>query len=188
MKSVCNLVLAVLIFHSVVQIDDCVAQSRKGIKVGVNFASFTSDDIDSDLLSTRSGFMAGIYVGWTLLGLVTLQPELLYTQKGGEVEIGGVKADTKVDYIEIPLLVQLDLPLPLTPLIYAGPALDIKISEGDDINAKSTDFAAIVGVGFGLGPIMLEGRGTFGLTSIDDSGANLDTKNTVISIIAGLGF
>lgn len=124
------------------------------------------------------------------------------------------KEKTKLDYFEIPLLLRIS-PGPgasARPFLLAGPALALKPTakdraevtasygsqratvqtETDLDDVKSLDFAGVVGAGLefpvGSATLLLEARYTLGLTSIDDSPADLDAKNGPITLLAGVGF
>jgi hypothetical protein len=71
--------------------------------------------------------------------------------------------------------------------------LGFSVSETQDMEGvKGTDFGGIVGAGFhvpaGSVNLLLDGRWTFGLTSIDDSADEGDLKNSAFSFAVGLGF
>ena len=62
-----------------------------------------------------------------------------------------------------------------------------------DVPLKSVDLGAMVGAGLDIGltgnvSVVLEGFYNLGLTKIDDSGVDDDTKNWAFSILAGLSF
>ena len=102
----------------------------------------------------------------------------------------------KLDYIEIPLFAVAEFKAAEKMMVnvYAGPSLGILASakmEDEDIKdyVKSTDFGIAGGVGFTYDietvKILLEGRYTLGLTSIDDSGEDADVKNGNFAVMAG---
>lgn len=87
-----------------------------------------------------SGFSAGLMVNWKLNRLFSLQPEILYFQKGGEYEVNvpvnlpGIEIkvnDTRsLNYIELPLLFKLSMPLStkINPTFLIGPSMGINLS------------------------------------------------------------
>jgi hypothetical protein len=116
-------------------------------------------------------------------------------------------------YIEIPLLLTFSPPTAGNVGFnhFVGPVLGFKTGcdasfsqagttvsiDCDDPNVdlplKSVDLGAMVGAGLDIGltgnvSLFLDGFYNFGLTKIDDSGVNDDTKNRALSIVAGLSF
>jgi len=89
---------------------------------------------------TLSGFAAGLMLNWKLSRLFSLQPEILYFQKGGEYEVDvpvnlpGIEIkvnDTRsLNYIEMPLLFKFSLPLStkINPTFLVGPSVGINLS------------------------------------------------------------
>jgi hypothetical protein len=121
----------------------------------------------------------------------------------------------KLDYLEIPVLAKLTIPTAGNADFYfcGGPAVGINLSAkadqkvtasamGESFSAsrevdigdvtKSVDFGAVVGAGIGFhvgsSQVFVDGRYTFGLSTIDDSEDDLDIKTRVISIMAGCSF
>ena len=169
----------------------------KGIKAGLNFANFRGDDVEGN--SSRKALVVGGFVKINLLNIIALQPEVLYSGKGAEFEVNSNKTTTKITYLEIPLLIRLNTINAgvLKAGLIAGPSFAFTLSaKSDDTDIKnsikSNDMGAVVGIGvdLGAGVISLTGdvRYTLGLNSIDDSGADLDIKNGVFSVMVGIGF
>lgn len=178
-----------------------------GIKLGYNSADFYGDSPAFESSSAKGGFCVGVFKSTGILGLVAIQPELLYTQKGSKTE-GDHQGQTAtftthLDYLEVPLLVKLTLPIPATlkPNIYAGPVFALKVSdkgtreynntteEFDLPDYKSFDYGAVFGIGldlgFPVGKVVFDFRYTRGMTSIDNSIDPEDIKNQVFSFTAG---
>jgi len=144
-----------------------------GIKGGVNIATFGGDDAKQTvnlgnfepMLSglppvtveptSKVGFVGGISYKVGLLFGISIQPEVLYVQKGGVYESSTIslaslypggsvsgKNTFKMDYISIPVVVKYSiLPLPIVkPYIVGGVSYDILVS------AKSSVEYTISGV------------------------------------------
>ena len=86
------------------------AQTRIGIKAGVNFSNVMMEDEDGNKANTKS--MPGIRLGLTadipLKGDFYLQPAILYSRKGFKQETGGfygsaTNFEVKAFYMEVPL-------------------------------------------------------------------------------------
>lgn len=175
-----------------------------GIKGGMSFATLSGDDIiDCDW---RQGMCVGVFTEYSILGLMTIQPELLYVRKGAECGVDpftgtdiGETYTVRLDYLELPVLASLSFPLPslVKPRIFAGPYVAYNLTAAGSFVTQSPtdldfikafDYGAVVGVGtdldFLLAKVMLDGRYTFGLASIHEDGD--DIKNRTISVMLGL--
>ena len=142
-----------------------------GVKVGLNSASTGGKDASSQSITS---FNAGFFASLNVIGLLSLQPELLYTMKGYKVEypvplqigpipFGSGLLTAKISYLEIPVLLKLNTSSfrPLWPNIFVGPELAFKLSskaisgspssEQNLQNINSTDF----GIVFGAGSILI---------------------------------
>jgi opacity protein-like surface antigen len=171
-----------------------------GIRGGMNFANINDTDFD---VNSRTGIMAGVYFNYALSNSpISIQPEVLYTQKGFETG-----DDTyRFDYIEIPVLARFNFinDSGLLPYVSFGPHIAFKVNadtppvptdvpntpvqtsfnEGD---INTTDFGVTVGAGLDFGRLDLGVRYTAGLTEVSDD-ESVSAKNGVFSIIAGIGF
>lgn len=174
---------------------------RFGVKAGVNGANMSGDYLTivgdrSDLYETttqrRARFALG---GYAIIGFgqpVFLQTELLYVQKGTEVNVRGLAAGTitlNSTYLEIPILARFEIPVDenaagpsVLPYLFGGPTVGVKISADADIEgpfreirpfeelASTTEFGLSLGAGveYGLdaGTVTLEARYQRGLTNV----------------------
>ena len=181
-------------------------QMTKGIFAGVNSSSFSINNLDSDeSTSSHTGFMAGGWLGFGLGNLISLQLEAFYTQKGSKLnETGEPTATFKADYIEVPLLLQVGLPLgALKPHIYAGPAIAFNVSckiglegsaEGNcdeppfDTEIKSTDFSGIIGIGINISRFLIAVQYDHGFDNllVDDTSPT-EVNNRTWTLLAGIG-
>jgi hypothetical protein len=167
------------------------AQTSLGIKGGLSYATLSNKSPDFD---NRTGFAAGIALDMRS-GLIGLQPELLYVQKG--VTSSGTPSGSapKLDYAEIPVLVKLTLGTPgVQPMIYAGPSVGFRLTcqvmEIDCASGtiKSTDWGAVLGGGLRIGGnkgLTIEGRYTWGLKDIHDISSGVDQKTRTFLALVG---
>lgn len=177
---------------------------NKGIKGGLNIATLRVDGDDFDP-SSRTGIAAGGFLEIDPIGPLAVQAEVLYSQKGAEFEILGQTAKSTADYIEIPVVVKLGLPLvpTISYHVHAGPAFAFKVSEdtesafanaSDEDAFKSTDFGAVIGFGLEfealISKVTVDARYTLGLTNVNNDEADdaIDIKNGVVSVLVGIGF
>jgi hypothetical protein len=176
-----------------------------GVKAGLNIATIGGDHANDDWKS-RTAAAVGGYVIYPVTHSFSVQPELLYSMKGAVEEgtFGGsrITATLKLDYLEIPVLGKLAIPLKdsdVTPVLFAGPSLAFKLSskvqqkwedeewvdDFDDVKGSDVGFTIGGGVGIPVGMHRLEAelRYNFSLSSIDSSGDNLDIKNNVFMLM-----
>jgi hypothetical protein len=194
------------------------AQVTLGLKGGLNVSNISIDDpTDPDFdLDSRTGFTWG---GWLQVGLgdvFAVQPEVMFSPKGGSRTIDDIKVSFDLSYIDVPLLLMARIPAgdsPILPVLYVGPVVSFETKcrvkgqgEGIDVSAdcasidddpietKSTDFGAAFGGGleFYLGTLTmyLEARYNLGLVNIDDSGSpdEFSVKNRTWAFLFGLGY
>lgn len=174
-----------------------------GLKAGLNLAdvAFKTSETDMPDFKSQMGFVEGIFVNFKL-GPVTIQPELLYSQRGtkwneytGEDAV--VTGHMRLNYIEVPVLVKYSfLSGPAKPFILAGPSIAflMKSAWGIDVDytdpasmdynyaydfkdyLKKTDFAGVFGIGVDYKlpkfVVSLEARYYLGFTNV----ANADLQ------------
>jgi outer membrane protein with beta-barrel domain len=173
-----------------------------GVKGGVNFSKVTFDGEDgSTSLDTRISGVIGGFVRFPLLSWLELQPEGLYSMKGGKQEEFGITSVVKLDYLEVPVLAR----IPLGGARYfaiAGPYFGVRLrakastefsggTEEMDIadQVERLDFGAVVGGGVELGSLVFDGRYSFGFKDVDaDTSDSVKAKNRVISATVGFRF
>ncbi len=165
-----------------------------GFRGGLNFANL--NDIDDDF-SSRTGLMMGGYFNFLIPNSpVSIQPEILYTQKGFE----SGNATIQLDYVEVPVLAKFDFIIDsnITPHVYFGPYIGFNVNaeidgentliEGEtdiDDAVVGTDFGVVVGGGVDFGQFNAGVRYGAGLSEVFE---DLDGKNGVFSVIAGVNF
>lgn len=153
-----------------------------GIKGGANFSNLYTEDVDDNNVLTS--FNAGIFTTFPLTNSIAFQPELLYSIKGSELEYNNAfasgTAKFKLNYIELPLLLKLNLVKNFN--IHAGPyfayLVDAQITnesdsgsfdfennyDNDDFNKFDTGLAA--GVGIDLDKVGIGLRYNYGLSTV----------------------
>jgi hypothetical protein len=183
------------------------------VKAGITLATVPEItralDFDASTSDYRSGVTAGVFISFEIADWFAIQPELLYVQKGVDVDVSPpadeiVRQRIEVDYIEIPVLATLsggsDL---LEAYLFGGPTFGIRVDSeivtelgsttvsrdaSDDI--KKTDVGFAVGAGVKFSFLLIEARLTQGLTAINKAGAGLsqDVRNRTFSIMGGITF
>jgi hypothetical protein len=150
-----------------------------GIKGGFNMSNLYNDDADDE--NILYGFNAGLYATLPISDFVAIQPELLFTTKGAELEYNNAfatgNAKFKLNYIEVPLLVRVNLTKNFNIQAggYASYLVSSKVTgdgdfefnediDTDDLNKFDAGIAAGVGVDFS--PISIGLRYNYGLTKV----------------------
>jgi hypothetical protein len=158
-----------------------------GLKAGVNVADLAIEEAGTSVSTdTRTVVALGPFVEFGLGGVLAVQPELLYSQKGASFSEPGIDLTFKLNYIEVPVLLKARLSppgSPVRPSIYAGPVVGfeskcevegsaegvsanidcsefVELSEGEvDLQTKSVDFGLALGAGLDIpaGPVVIVG-------------------------------
>jgi hypothetical protein len=122
------------------------AGAPRGIRYGILLGAAVSTISDAEKAAAgeltaaidtkrRKGFDGGIYLQIPLAGMVSLQPEAHYAQKGvtltaSEPTVGAINLDLKIDYVEIPVLLRLDIgsQSAIHPVLLGGASVALRIS------------------------------------------------------------
>ncbi|MEO7977724.1 porin family protein [Flavobacterium sp.] len=167
-----------------------------GIKGGLNMSNLYTDDADDE--NVLFGFNAGAYATLPVSDFVAIQPELLFTTRGSELEYNNVLAQgnvkLKLNYIELPLLVRVNITKNFN--IHAGGYASYMVSakstgdgdfefedqyDTDDFNKFDAGLAGGIGVDFS--PLSVGLRYNYGLTTIvKDGDDSSDLKNSNLSL------
>lgn len=198
------------------------AQIKFGIKGGITTTSIKADDVinvdnqaEFDQLivkgkNAKVGFQGGIMARITLLKLY-VQPELLFTSTGGEVEVttlnNGVNLGTEIReqqfrQLDIPIMVGYKLgPLRLqggpvgTIVLSSDPALDMfqNVDVKEEFNGATWGYQ--VGLGLDIGKkLTIDAKYEGNLSkladgvNIGDSSYNFDSRNNQFVVSLGLFF
>ena len=156
-----------------------------GAKAGVNFASLSGDDAED--LDSRTGFHLGLIGEVMLTDRFAIQPEVLYSAQGAEIE----DETWKLDYISVPVMAKYFVTNGLS--LEAGPQFSFNTTseaeidgETEEIDAESMD----IGLGLGLGyefmqSIFVQARYNMGLSDVLE---DVDAKNSVFQLSLGYKF
>ncbi|NIN12601.1 MAG: outer membrane beta-barrel protein [Gemmatimonadales bacterium] len=194
-----------------------------GVQGGIDLSNLSIDDPTEDVsLDSSLGFSGGAFFAVDLHEYFRLQFAGQYVQKGAEEEdvVDGVTATVEFNlaYLEFMVPATLTIPIensPVTPRLFAGPAVGIELSckiggealgvsvdidceeldiNGGGLQTKSVDVGVLFGGGLdialGAGAITLDVLYNLGLTDINDApGAeDVSIKNQNIQFLAGYRF
>lgn len=190
-----------------------------GVKGGLNNSKIVfSPAIDMPGQKYLQGYCFGAFLSLNF-GPIGLQPEVLYSRRGMEAQVlldptdpaSLAQARLMLDYIEIPLLVRLNI-IPAGPVkfyIFGGPSYGflqkakvrmtyMGTSEEEDIKSdfRSNALAAVGGLGLDikiplLFKVSVDARYHYGLGNILSEGSSVPTdkaRNTGFSVLLGIGF
>ena len=151
---------------------------RFGVKAGVSLSSVTGDNTKEakNLVGANAGIMADV----SFSDLISFHPELLYSQKGFKLESGSATAQSRLSYLDLPLLLRVKA----DGLFFeAGPQVGFLVAEKDEINVpglgsstststdgtRKVDFGYIAGIGYQLPQGLEFGiRYNGGITDVND--------------------
>ncbi|MDX1671036.1 MAG: porin family protein [Balneolaceae bacterium] len=203
MKKVTAITLFLFAFSVFIYPDVAMAQNsvKFGFKGGVTVSNYLDIDPDPD---SRIGTVFGGFAEINLESLpIAIQPEVIWIQRGAEVEGQGQAAfDSKVNvnYLDIDVLAKykFDTNSPLKPNIFVGPYLGIDLNQatreavevvGSFQPEAKTDFGGVVGLGTDIevlgATFIIDARWNVGLSDAFD---NASGKNSVFSFMGGIAF
>lgn len=211
MKNLKNILAGVLVLAAVSQIQAQENSPSLGIKGGYNMSNLYTEDVDDQ--NVLSGFNVGLFATLPLSSSVALQPELIYSTKGAELQYDNLfaqgTAKFRLNYIEVPVLIKANLTKNFN--IHFGPyaafLVDSKITnQGQDGNINfeqeidkedlnTVDYGVAAGVGFDFDSFGIGARYNYGLSTVGKertfAGSTYtfpDSKNSVLSIYAAIKF
>ena len=185
-----------------------------GVKGGLSLSNLTVKPEETAFpFDNKTGVVGGISLNLGLSRMFSVQPEILYVQKGSKASetVEGVELTGKyeIDYVEVPLLLNFSFAKPgssFVPSVYAGPyagfnaRAKIKITgDGESYSQdfkdeiKDTEFGLTFGIGLGKkighGKIVLDVRYDLGLTNIAEGMAEGESvKNKTWLFMLGYCF
>lgn len=185
-----------------------LAIAQTGLKGGVNLSNLYVDDIDDE--NVKVGYHLGIYHQAEITDIISIQPELLFTSKGAELNYQGFLGGSgnyryNLNYIEIPVLVKLKLggfnvhAGPYAAFLVGANIKDVD-SDGDIQSVESLDrddfnqldYGLSLGTGFDFDGGTIGARYDFGLNEIGRSNfageAAGDAKNSAFMLFIGFDF
>ena len=187
-----------------------------GVKGGLNISGLRGSNTglrgSTRLFDTKRGIAAGVFGVFDFTPEFGVEVDALFSMKGGKLSGPGVDPSGNpiiltegffiLDYLEFPILARLNLPVQgdLTPHLYAGPTIALKVSgrvrysqlPGADLDAARTldsglALGASVDLALGARTIVLDARFGLGLTNAF-RWSGPDLKNDTFSLMGGLSF
>ncbi|MGD2068803.1 MAG: porin family protein [Gemmatimonadota bacterium] len=179
---------------------DLAGQTTLGVRGGVSVSSASVDLGETFDKGNRTGFAGGAFVDLGGSRPLGLQIGVQYTQMGVDLDVGQAVDEFSLDYLVIPAVVKLGIPLGgLKPSVFAGAGLGFNtgcdlagVDCGDEITG--TELHGIIGADLALYlegvSLFFDGRYNVGLNDVidTDSYAIDELKNRAWTLQAGLGF
>lgn len=154
-----------------------------GLKAGANFSNLEGDNIDG---STYNSFHFGAIVEFKVLGILAIQPEVLYSSQGTKINSDAFE-DINYNYITVPVLAKFYL-IPNKLSLDVGPQFSFLVNEdvAEQFEGETFDFGVAGGLGVNVtNSIFLQARYVAGLT---EASRNADVTNRVVQLSVGYKF
>ena len=168
-------------------------EARFGIKAGLNLANQTNTDANNR--KNLVGAAAGLMADFSFSDLISLHPEVLFSQKGVKYEDGGTTIKSRRTYIDVPLLLRVKA----DGLFFeAGPQVGFLAARKDENNnivntstngIRKVDVGYIAGVGYQLPQgLELGVRYNGGISDVNDPSGSTKIRNSVFQFQVGYLF
>lgn len=195
--------LAALLFSVSVNAQKAAGSWSLQPKAGINIATMTNDD-DAKI---RTGLVVGAELDYQATPQFSISAGALYSQQGSEAKVQGVSGTLKMDYVNVPILVNFHVAngLALKAGIQPGFLINDKVevssngvsaevglkesyrAAGVDADISSLDFAIPLGISYEFSHVVLEARYNLSLTNaITVLGES--TKHSVFQLTLGYKF
>ncbi len=178
-----------------------VAQAQFGIKAGINLASLSQEPLESNFEDFKDksilGFQVGIIAELPIVDIFSIQPELIWVQKGGKATytLLGNEVERRVTYnhIQIPVLAKIKATTEGESFglnFFGGPFAsfslggkveiesplgtieeDIDYSDDDNLERR-VDWGLTFGLGANLGALFIDVRYDLGINNLLDEDAS----------------
>ena len=175
----CALALFMTASFGMLQAQEEKVTTEFGVKGGFNMSNLYQSEADDN--NVIYGFNAGVYATLPISDFIAIQPEILYTTKGAELDYNNAfvegNAKFKLNYIEVPLLVRVNITKNFNVHAggYASYLVSSKVTGDGDINFDEAvdtddlnkfDAGIAAGVGVDFNPISVGLRYNYGLTTV----------------------
>jgi hypothetical protein len=177
-----------------------------GVKGGYNNSFLVADSPDlGQFPRALHTWIVGGFVVIPVAGRLSFAPEVLYSRKGGQVQVAPappnpttVPMADRLDYLAVPLLARLSFGRRSTirSFVVIGPEIAFLVNARQVPDAggtaadlgnrtKSTDVGLAFGAGVEVKRFLVEVRSSLGFANIATPG---DVKHNVLSVMAGVRF
>lgn len=178
------------------------AQGGGGVIIGANFANIEFTGSDEPNWDRRLGLVGGVFVTMPLGSSFSVQPEVLYSQKGAKAKEGGDELTLELDYLDIPVLARVTAGGPTGLVLFGGPSFGFKLRARSKVDVEGTkeetdigndvetfDLGLVIGAGVQSRSVLFDARYQWGLSNINkDEFDATEVKNRVFSVLLGFRF
>lgn len=189
-----RLILITILLTAVFVTPVYAGKTKFGVKAGFNMSNVSGGpEYWDEATEWKTGFTGGAFLNYSFNDNFSLQPEILFTQKGfGSALLEGiidVDLTVSLDYFELPVLAKYTFSADkrFRPTLFAGPSfaycfgstltVSSWIFSGDlDFSSltHTTDFGIVLGGGFDYvldrGTVVFDARFNYGFTNVILSG------------------
>lgn len=159
-----------------------------GVKGGLNFANYTGGDVAGFDFKTITSYHMGVVMEVKVFEHFSLQPELLYSTQGSELDGFGEQIKNELGYLSVPVLAKFYLTSNGLSL-ELGPQASVLVSERNDVDAGDSntfDFAIAGGLSYKItNGLFVSARYAAGLT---EPKKEADVKNSLVQLSVGYLF
>lgn len=170
-----------LLFLFVLVLMNCTSSRAQGLHLGIKAGSDLSEVSGYSVQSgLKGGFMAGAFAEVNLI-LLGAQAEVLYSQINTQ---GANNQNTRLQYLNIPILLTLKLPIPVLSL-QLGPQFGTLLNKNDNLATDgktaftSGNFCMVAGAQLNLLKFKAGIRYVYGFTDINNAGSGSWETRTV---------
>jgi hypothetical protein len=166
---------------------------QAGVRAGIVVATLSVDDEVDAPFDNRVGLAAGGFLDLPIGDRLSVQPEVLFVQKGATFDDTAATGRIELDMLDVPVLARYRLG---RLFVLAGPSISVKLRArqvldfgeeeesvdiGDDV--ESFDVGIVGGIGYESGRLSVDGRLNWGLrnvNAVDD--ANVKTRSFMVLV------
>ena len=191
-----RLIIAVIMLAAISGSPAFAGKTTFGVKAGLNVSNvYGTPEYWDEATKGKAGFTGGVFLNYALNDNFSLQPEILFTQKGfgstlfDDIDLLEIDMTVSLDYFELPVLAKyaFSADKKFRPTLFAGPSFAYcfgsevafswwLFSGNADFSSVThvTDFGVVLGGGFDYilsrGTVVFDGRFTYGFTNVIVSG------------------
>lgn len=172
-----------------------------GITAGLNMAEINAsgDERLNVLLTDKLELVGGIVLRGDVSDTFSIQAEALYSVKGTRFEVGSIRTDIDLNYLEIPVLVRFGPPadgpagwLRLSGGPYVARLLGARVRVGSaasrELELNAWDLGWVAGIGAAVGPLQIDFRYGGGVSDLAPEFDDLVPLPTSSSTFRNRGF
>lgn len=159
-----------------------------GIKGGLNYANYTGGDVAGFDFNALTSYHLGAVMEVKIFENFAIQPELLYSTQGSELDGFDSQIKNELGYLSLPVLAKFYLTSNELSL-ELGPQASVLVSERNNVDTKDSntfDFAIAGGLSYKITKsFFISARYAAGLT---EPKKDADVKNSLIQLSVGYLF